>query len=381
MWLFIGAWAITPSSVLPIVMEAFGVRETAAAWIITAPQIAATITGIPIGMYLDRIDQRYAVFGATGFMLLVGVAGTVVAGVGAYWLLLASRALGGLGLVTIWTAQTAMVTRAFPSHREATAVGLFVTGYPAGYALGQFSGPLVASTFGWNATFGLYTGGAFAFAIGFWVLSRDVESAGGSTDAPSLAELGRTLTDRGVWGVAVLSFLSYTLYMIFNSWMPTYISKTFDVGLAQSGLYTALFPAIGILARPGGGLLSERLFGGRGRPVVGLSFLVAGLGAAAMAVGASLVALIGGLMLAGFALQLQFGLLYTMAQRYVPLNVAGTAVALVSAIGWLGMFAGPPTVGALIESSGSYGIIFALAVSLALGGIITVVTISEPTIG
>lgn len=383
MWVFIGAWAITPSSILSLVMSAFGVRETAAAWIITAPQVAATITGIPIGMYLDRIDRRQAIMVAMGAMVLAGVGGTVAAGMGSYWGLIAFRLLGGLGLVTIWTAQTALITHAFPADRKATAVSIFVTGYPAGYAVGQFGSPVIATALDWTATFAIYTSVGFVFAMAFWLLGRGLVSNGGTeTDsAPSRRELGRALADRGVWGVALISFLSYMLYMIFNSWMPTYLSQTYDIGLTQSGFYAALFPAIGILARPSGGLLSEQVFGGRGRPVVGLSFLLAGLGAVGMGFGATLVALILGLLTAGFALQLQFGLLYTMAQDYVPRNVAGTTVAVVSAIGWLGMFAGPPVVGALIELSASYSVIFGLALTLAVGGLLTVVAISEPTRG
>ena len=378
MWVFIGAWAITPASVLPVVMEAFGVRETAAAYVITAPQIAATITGIPIGMYLDRVDQRRSVLLATLLLVVVGLGGSLAASAGSYWALLGTRVVGGLGLVTLWTAQTAMITRAFQTSRQATAVGVFVTGYPAGYAFGQFSGPLIASVLDWTATFGLYTVVGFLFALGFSLIGRRVPAASGSGDSPGLGQLGAVLRSRAVWGVALLSLLSYMLYMIFNSWMPTYISRTFDVGLAQSGLYTALFPAIGILARPGGGLLTERVFGGRSRPVIGISFVVAGITAAAMALGGTIIALVAGLVAAGFFIQLQFGILYTLVQSYVPTNVGGTAVAVISAIGWLGTFAGPPIVGALIEMRGGYGVVFGAAVALAVGGTATVLAISEP---
>lgn len=380
MWLFIGAWVITPSSILSLVMGDFGVREAAAAWIITAPQIAATITGIPIGIFLDRIDQRNAILAATGFLGLVGVGGTVAAGMGSYGVLVALRVLGGVSLVTIWTAQTALITRAFPSGVKATAVSIFVTGYPAGYAFGQFSGPVIADTLDWTATFALYTVLGFGFAVVFWLVARGVGGSGSdrTMSVPSRADLGRALSNPGVWGIAVIGFLSYMLYMIFNGWMPTYLSRTFEIGLAESGFYTALFPAIGILARPVGGLLSERVFGDRGRPVVGISYVIAGTAVLGMIFGSSLGVLLAGLVGAGFAIQLQFGLIYTMAQEYVPLNVASTTVALVSAIGWLGMFIGPPAVGALIEVSGSYNVIFLAAIALAFGGLLTALAISEP---
>lgn len=380
LWLFIGAWAITPSSVLPLTMAAFSIEETAAAWIITAPQIAAVVAGIPVGIVLDRVDTGRAVLLSVTLLLVVGAVNSIVAADGAYTALLASRVVGGLGLVTIWIAQTAMITRAFPAKREATAVGVFVTGYPAGYAFGQFTGPLVAGLLDWTATFFVYAIGGFVFGVTFWLINRPVGSTGTGSSAPSTSDLGRALTDRGVWGVGLLSLLSYMIYMIFNSWMPTYLSSTFEIDLALGGIVTALFPAIGVLARPGGGLLSEQAFGGRSLPVITLSFVGSGLVAAIMGVGETLLLMAGGLLVAGFAIQLQFGLLYTLVQRYVPRNVGGTAVSVVSAVGWLGTFAGPPIVGALIEGTGTYRSVFITVVVLAVAGIGTILKLTEPAV-
>ena len=380
LWLFIGAWAITPSSVLPLTMEAFGIKETAAAWIITAPQIAAVVAGLPIGMALDRFDEGRAVLLSVVLLLGVGLANSVLAAGQAYYALLGTRVLGGFGLVTIWIAQTAMITRAFPAKREATAVSVFVTGYPAGYAFGQFTGPLIAGALDWTATFGVFAAGGFLFGVGFYLIDRGVQSSTTSDGAPTRSDLRKALTNRGVWGVGIISFLSYMIYMIYNSWMPTYLTSTFEIELALGGLLTALFPAIGLLARPSGGLLSEQVFGGRSFPVIAISFVGSGLIAVGMLLSRTLLLLAGGLVVAGFAIQLQFGLLYTLVQRYVPRNVGGTAVSVVSAVGWLGTFAGPPILGASIEATGSYASVFTGAVLLAVGGLLTILVLTEPPI-
>ncbi|MFB6085966.1 MAG: nitrate/nitrite transporter [Halodesulfurarchaeum sp.] len=380
LWLFIGAWAITPASVLPLTMDAFGIQETAAAWLITAPQIAAVVAGIPVGMALDRVDNGLAVQLSVVLLLVVGVANSTFAARGAYLALLSTRVLGGFGLVTIWIAQTAMITRAVPSTREATAVGAFVTGYPAGYALGQFTGPLVASALDWTATFAIYAIVGSGFGVAFWLIDRRIESTSTRDAGATRTELRRALANRGVWGVALISFLSYMIYMIYNSWMPTYLTSTYEIDLALGGLLTALFPAIGVLARPGGGMLSERGFGGRSLPVIGISLVGSGLVAAALGLGEGLMLMAGGLVLAGFVIQLQFGLLYTLVQRYVPRNVGGTAVSVVSAVGWLGTFMGPPIVGWVIEATGSYASMFAAAVVLAVVGVGTIRVLAEPAV-
>ena len=380
LWLCVGAWAIMPSSVLPLVMTDLAIGETAAAWIITAPQIAAVVGGIPVGMALDRVDNGQAVLLAITLLLVVGLGNTVLAGAGAYTALLGTRVLGGLGLVTIWIAQTATITRSFPAVREATAVGLFVTGYPAGYAFGQFTGPLIAGFTDWSVTFAAYATAGFVFGVAFWLVDRQITTTDTSATAPSGVELRRAVRSRGVWGVGLLSLLSYMIYMVFNGWMPTYLARTYEIDLALGGVVTALFPAIGILARPGGGLLSENVFDGRSLPVIAISFLSTGAIAAALGFGGTLAVMAAGLVGAGFAIQLQFGLLYTLVQRYVPRNVGGTAVSVVSAVGWLGTFVGPPIVGAIIETTGSYVAVFATAVVLAVLGTGTILVLSEPAV-
>ncbi|MFP4530330.1 MAG: MFS transporter [Halodesulfurarchaeum sp.] len=380
LWLFIGAWAITPSSVLPLTMAAFGIEETAAAWIITAPQVPAVVVGIPVGMALDRVDNGLAVLFSVALLLGVGLANSLFAAETAYLALLASRVVGGFGLLTIWIAQTAMITRAFPATREATAVGFFVTGYPAGYAFGQFTGPLVADVIDWTATFGVYAALGFGFGIAFWLIDRQLDATTSTGSTATRADLRRAITNRGVWGVGFISLVSYMTYMIYNSWMPTYLTSTFEIDLALGGAVTALFPAIGIIARPGGGLLSEQVFGGRSLPVIGISVAASGLVAVALGFGQTLFLLAGGMLVAGFTIQLQFGLLYTLVQRYVPRNVGGTAVSVVSALGWLGMFVGPPLVATVIEATGSYVSVFAAAVALAVVGLATVLVLTEPAV-
>lgn len=376
--LFVGAYSITPSSLLPRVMTDFGIRETAAAWIITMPQLAATIVGLPIGMYLDRVDNRLAIAAATLVLLLAGIGGWLAGLATAYWWLLGTRFVGGTALLVLWTASTNLLSNAFPTEHHGTAISLLTTGYPMGYAFGQISGPALSVVVPWPATFAIYAALAVvAFGL-FWLAgSSQIEEVDGDS-TPSRADFRRVLTNRGVWAVCTLSLLVYTLYMVFNGWMPTYIADTLSVPLTTAGAYTALFPAIGLLARPFGGALSDRIFGRRRRPVLLVGFGTTGMLVVVMAFGTSTTALIGGLLAAGFVLQLPIGLLYAYVQEYVDTSVAGTAIAAVSVVGWLGGFLGPVVVGKLIESTGQYLVVFGFSAVVALLGVVVVAAISEP---
>ncbi|MFB6184489.1 MAG: nitrate/nitrite transporter [Haloarculaceae archaeon] len=380
MFLFVGAYAITPSSLLPVVMADFGIQEAAAAWIITMPQVAATVVGLPIGMYLDRVDNRLAIAFATGTLLVAGLGGWLAGSATAYWWLLATRLAGGVALFILWTASTNLLSDAFPAGSQGTAVSLFTTGYPMGYAFGQVAGPALNTVVPWSSIFAIYsvlTAGAFGV---FWLTGEDVVegSAGDAASTPTLSDFGQVLTNRGVWGVCTLSLLMYTLYMIFNGWMPTYVADTLSVSLTRAGAYTALFPAIGLAARPMGGVLSDRLFDRRRRPVLLVGFGATAALVAATAFGTSAVALVGGLVATGFVLQLPLGLLYAYVQDFVDDGVASTAIAAVSVVGWLGAFAGPVVAGALIEATGRYVAVFALSVALAVGGTAVAALVADP---
>lgn len=369
MWLFIGAYSIVPASVLSVVIEDMGLSATAASWVVTAPQVAAAVVGIPAGVLLDRVDNRTAIVGAVLAVLVAGVAGWLAATGGSYWGLIGTRLLGGAAFVTVWVAGANVLSGAVPSRHRATAVAVYTTGYPAGYALGQFGAPWVADLFGWPATFAVFPALGAALLPAFVLASRNVGAADAGEGAPRLDEIARVLTTRGVWFVCVMSFTVYSLYMLFNSWMPTYSSRAFGLSLGESGLLVALFPAIGIVARTSGGVVSDRLFGRRKRPVVLISFaattvLVVSLTRVDVPVGFFL-----GLVVAGFFIHLQIGLLYTYVQGFVESNVVGTAVAVVSVVGWVGSFVAPAVAGALIEHTDDFASVFGFAVLLGVVGV------------
>jgi NNP family nitrate/nitrite transporter-like MFS transporter len=159
--------------------------------------------------------------------------------------------------------------------------------------------------------------------------------------------------------------------MVFNSWMPTYLSRRFGVSLVESGLVVALFPAMGVLSRPAGGWASDGPFDRRRRPVFAVAFGGAVVLAAALWATATVALLVVGLALAGLFIQFPIGVLYQYVQEFVDADVAGTAISLVSVTGWLGSFVGPVALGGLIDVSGEVTVAFAFAAALGLAGLVT----------
>jgi len=375
--LFVGAYLITPASVLTLVIEDLGVTEATAAALVSMPQVAATVIGIPVGIYLDRVDTR-TIIPVAAVVLLVGSVGDWVAASGGYVpLLIGSRLFAGVGMFVLWVVSINVASSTFPPARRATATSVIISGYPAGYALGQLSAPRLAAVVGWPGVFPTFGAAVLVSSLVLYTAVGRVSRYRVSTSPISLAGFKRVLSNRNVWMVVAVTFLGYSLYMVFNSWMPTYITRRFGVSLAESGAFVALFPAVGILARPTGGWLSDTVLARRRRPVFAASFVGATVLAAGMLYSTTIAVLVAVLVLAGVFIQLQIGLMYQSIQEFVDPSAAGTVVSIASVAGWLGSFVAPVVAGELVDTAGTYAALFPLAIVLGVLGALTVWRMAE----
>ncbi|NLV04634.1 MFS transporter [Haloarcula rubripromontorii] len=371
----LAAYEIVPASVTPLIQESLRVGPTAAGLLVGVMFGTAVVVSLPAGAVLDRTDSRTAMAIAVGMLVIAGLWGWRAGRRGQYESILASRALGGAAYVVVWNAGIDMVSRAVEGSHRATAVGIFTASGPVGFALGQGTGPLIAQRFGWSAVFLAFIAPAIAGLAVFWPASRGHGESRG--DAPSLREFGAVLQSPSVWLVGALGFLGYALYLFVNSWGSSYLTQELNFSLAVSGLVVAVFPAVGVLSRISGGLISDRVFDGRRRPVVLWSF---GL-AAPLLLGftqlRSLGLLVAVLLLIGFAVQLTLGLSFTYVREVVDLRVAATAVAFQTSIGLAGAFVAPIAGGIVVNRAG-FEPAFLLAGAVAVAGIIVTWQAPEP---
>jgi Sugar phosphate permease len=372
----LGAYEIAPASVTPLVRETLNIGTSAAGLLVGVMFGAAVVASLPVGAALDRTDSRTAVALAVAALLVAGGLGWVAASRGSFLGVLASRFAGGVAYVVVWNAGIDIVSEAVQTDNRATAVGVFTASGPVGFALGQGAGPTVATHLGWPAVLVAFNALSLVGLVLFWPASRGLGSVDGG-GPPSLDEFRTVFRDRGVWLVATLGFLGYSLYLSVNSWAPSYLTEEIGVSLALSGVLVAGFPAVGVVSRVSGGVLSDYLFDGRRRPVVVLSFLAATPFVVGFAVSRSLAVLVVSLLGAGFAVQLTLGLSFAYVRELVAGRVAATAVAFQTSVGLGGAFLAPIVAGSLIDTSG-YRTTFLLAGALAAAGVALAWVAPEP---
>jgi MFS family permease len=345
---------------------------------VSAVFAAQIVASVPTGLALDRFGSRGLLTLATVGLAVAGVWGATSAANGDYGSLVASRLLGGASSIAIWNAGVTTIGRAVGAERRATAVGAFTAASPAGFALGHLTGPLVARV-DWTATFAVYGLLAVVPLAAVRALSPEVRTdGGGRRDPVNTGDVVAVLAVGPVRLLAVTVFAAMSVYVLLNSWTPTYLAEELDASLATGGLVVAVLPAMGVLSRTGGGAVSDRLFDGRRRPVVALSFLVPLPLVAALAwaptLGAALVVLI----LAGFFVQLAVGVLFATPGEFVEPSLAGTAVAVVTAAGATGSFTAPLVAGALVDATGSFLPAFGYAVLAGVLGLALTSLLPEP---
>jgi predicted MFS family arabinose efflux permease len=370
LYVFVGAYQIVPASVMPITRAELGVGPATASWIVSILFLAMAVAAIPVGVYTDRVDNRRLLGFGTGLLLISSVWGWQAATARTYWLILASRFLGGIAVTIIWTTSVNLSDFLFDDERATTAIAILSASPLLGFAIGQTTGPVLAAKFGWASTFLIFGIGAAAAYGGYVLLSQPGKNTTAAGTTPSGREFTAVLTNSAVWIVAVLAFILFSIHIFLNNWVPSFIVDTYSVSIQQSGLTTALLPFIGIFGRVTTGVVSNRLFDTRRKPVVFISMLVLvpvllliyGVGMRSV--------LYFGLIVAGFFSQHGLAILFTYVREIVPVNVAGTSLAVLNTVGFFGAFTAPTVTGMLIEYSESYYLAFIYVEILILLGLV-----------
>jgi predicted MFS family arabinose efflux permease len=375
------AYMIVPSGVAPTIQQDLAIGAAAVGWLISIPYAAEAIASMPAGTMLSRVNRRYiltgSVLGLVGACLWGWQAGVT----GNYWSFLLSRFFGGAAFVMLWIASIEVVTREINEY-TATAVGVYTTSGPAGLAVGLAVTPALSPLVGWPGVFGVFGVVLCTSLLVSWKTlpsEPDNNVVAPSEQPPIRTVLAAVSTDRTVLLIGVMSFSAYSLFLFFASWMPSYLSETFDLTLEQSGLFVALFPAVGIVARAGGGWLSDRLFEQRRRPIVRLSFFTALPTVVAVTAVSDLEAVLALIVVGGFFVQLSIGVFFTYGSELETPYPNGTLVAFLTMAGLMGSFSAPIITGALIDSTETYAAAFAYAIGLAAVGTAAALIIRKPT--
>lgn len=362
-------YIIVPASVLSRVATDLSVGRTTAVWLISATPAAWALSNFAVGFALDRRGAVWLTSAATGVFVVAALVGWQTAIRTLFWPLLATRFVAGIAVGAIWTASADAVGRAFESGGDGTALGVFTTSAPAGFALGQVTTPVVAGAYGWPSMFLVVALLAVVAYVVFRLGIRNVSTASTDHEASIRSDVSTVVRNRAVLAGCLMAFSAYSLYLFLNSWMPTYLRAQFDVSLRLSGLLASLFPAVGVLSRAGGGVVSDRVFARRRLPVLTFAFAVTLPALALVALLRRPLQVVSVLVVVGGVVQLVFGVVYSYVRDSVTPELSGTALSFLGTAGISGAFSAPLIAGGLIDTTGTYAAAFAFSGVVAAFGL------------
>ncbi|MBY6264055.1 MFS transporter [Azospirillum sp. 412522] len=181
---------------LPALARAFDVPFREVQWVVLAYLLSITTLIVGVGRLGDIVGRRRLLLAG---IALFTAASAVAAAASGLWMLVAARAVQGLGAAAMMALATAFVGDAVPKARIGRAMGLMGTTSAIGTALGPSLGGGLIAAFGWPAIF-LVTvpPGVVAFLLVRRHLPADrVEAdrvpAQGSFDIPGMLILALTL--------------------------------------------------------------------------------------------------------------------------------------------------------------------------------------------
>ncbi|MEV6850899.1 MFS transporter [Actinoplanes sp. NPDC051411] len=253
---------------LPDVGRSLTVGPQPLAWVITVYFLTYVVFLLPGGRLVDRLGSRRTALAGLAVFSAGALAGALAS---SFPLLIASRALQGIGAGLASPAALAGAVSGFPPERRGSALGIWGASSGAANIVGPLLGGLLTSAFGWRAAWWALLPLAAASAAAVIRLLPATERA----TAPGGA--GTFLRRRNVVLAAAAAGLTF-LVMIGSFFV---IEQYLQRSAGYSPLLAATAPAVIAVFIGAAGPTAGRLIDARGeRPVALMSFLIAGAGLA-----------------------------------------------------------------------------------------------------
>ena len=365
----------------PTLQTEFGWSETDYGWIVFAFQAAYAIGMITSGRIIDRIGTRLGFAIAVAFWSIAGMGHALASSLTGF--IIARFALG-LGEAGNFPAAIKTTAEWFPKKERALATGIFNSGTNIGALLTPIAVPFLTIRYGWQTAFVATGALGFIWVAAWWFLYRRPEEhrklskaelaiiQSDPPDAQTTAiPLKKLLPYRQTWAFAIGKFLTDPIWWLYLFWLPDFFNKKFTLDLKTVGLPLVVVYLATSVGSIGGGYLSS-FFIRRGW-TVNAARKTAMLVCAVCVVPVifapqveNLWTAVAILSLAAAAHQGWSANLFTLASDMFPRRAVGSVVGIGGMAGAVGGMLIAVAVGAILQATGSYIVIFLIAGSAYL---------------
>ena len=327
-------------------MNELGLDANQRSLLVATPVLVGSLGRIPVGALTDRYGGR-VMFTIMLFVSIVPVLLVCMAGaMHSYVLLLIFSFLLGVAGTT-FAIGIPFVNAWYEKPRRGFATGVFGAGM-GGTALSAFFTPRMVSHLGYVTTHVIFAVALAVIGVIIWLMMRDSPLWAPNT-APVLPKLAAAAKLGVTWQMAFLYAVTFGGFVAFSTYLPTYLKDVYEFDLTGAGTRTAGFAIAAVIARPIGGMLSDRI-----GPKTVLMISLAGAAVMAIVVsfklppefpaGAAFV-------LMAILLGLGTGGVFAWVAQLAPAEKVGTVTGIVGAAGGLGGYFPPLVMGATYNAA------------------------------
>lgn len=147
---FIGATEFMLSPMLKPLADAFRTTTDKVTWLVSCYALAYALAAPIFGWLSDRINRRKLLLVSLLFLFLDGLALTIAPNLE---IAMGLRILGGIASAALIPTIFALIAELFPSHKQASAMGIVMLGMTAGIAGGPIFSGVLTELFDWQVPF------------------------------------------------------------------------------------------------------------------------------------------------------------------------------------------------------------------------------------
>lgn len=328
------------------IKEALHLSDSQAGLMVAVPSLGGAVLRIALGLLVDRIGAKN-----TGIIaqciVIVGLAWAWLIGLESYsTVLLMGFMLGFAG--ASFAVALPQAGRWYPPDLQGTVLGLAGAGN-VGVVLDALLAPRLANVYGWRSVFGFALIPAFLVLIAYAAFSKEAPV---KVKAKRLADYWELFRDRDTHWFCFFYTITFGGFAGLAASLVMYFKGEYGLTKVQAGDWAALCTFMGVMSRPIGGMLADRLGGTRS---LTFCYLIAGAMLVLVGRGGGLAASIILLMLALGALGAGNGAVFQLLPQRFGKEL-GVMTGLVGAGGGFGAFFLATSLGWFKGQTGSYAI-------------------------
>lgn len=349
---------------LPMLRAELAMDLVAAGWLMALVSGLGALLGLLFGRLADQLTHRNAMILGLSVLAAGSLAGALA---GSPAVLLASRALEGMGLILTIVAAPGLIAAVTRPADMRVTLALWGVWLPAGVAAMMLVSPLLLAGFGWRGSWMAASAACLAAAAALLAGGRVAPRRAGGPSSSLLTAVRLTAAQPAAWVLAGV-FVAYSMsFMSVFGFLPTMLVE--DLGMDPA--LASVLCAVAVLGNALGNVLSGVL------ARLGAPRWVLVAGPCVMLTLTALVVFTGGL---PFAVRYGAALVYSVTGGLLPATIMGALPAfaprpdLVGTISGfvmqgsnIGQFVGPPLLASIVAGHGWSAAPFYIACTTAFG--------------